>query len=429
VAGDGMSNATPDVIVEVGFAVGAAVGTYMIADDLTRGLADVATAAPDTVWTDVTAYVQSFTTKRGASRVSGPILRYEAGTFSVTLDNSDRRFDPANTAGPYVSGGVTQVTPMRAARILAVWAGVTYEVIRGFVDSWEIDYTLPNYSSAVMQCTDAFKVLTSYDRTAGGSVGAGEDTGARVSRILDSAGWPSADRVINTGSSTLQATTLDGDVLSELQLAQDSELGELYVDAGGRVVFRSRHALLEDSRSVISQVTFGDGGGTERAYSDVVVEYDDTQLVNLVQVSRVGGAVQVVQDADSQAAYLIRSFNRSDLLLQTDTDVAAWAGFLLFQSKDPEFRLAELVVNPRRDPDNLYPQVLGLAIGDRITVVVRPPGGGAAISRDVFVRGMAHTFAPAKWSTTLTLQSATKYSFMVADDPILGLSDVNAAGY
>jgi hypothetical protein len=421
--------ATPQVIVEVGFAVGAAVGDYLIADDPTRGLADVGTAAPDVVWTDVSAYFQSLTTKRGATRVDGPVLHYEAGTFSVTLNNSDRRFDPSNLAGPYVSAGVTQVTPMRAVRIRAVWNGVTYEVARGFADSWQIDYTLPNYSSVTLTCTDAFKVLTSYERVAGGAVGVGEGAGARVNRILDSVGWPPLDRDLDTGSSTLQATTLEGDALAELQLVQDSELGELYIDAGGRVFFRSRHALLEDVRSAVSQATFGDGGGVELRYGSVTPEYDDTQLVNLVQASRVGGVTQTAQDATSQTAYLTRTYNRSDLLLQTDSEVADWVGFVLFQSKDPELRFSELVINPRRDPDNLYPQVLGRLIGDRVTVRLRPPGGGSLVERDVFVRGISHTGGPAKWQTAFTLQSATKYAFMVADDPILGLSDLNAAAY
>jgi hypothetical protein len=43
----------------------------------------------------------------------------------------------------------------------------------------------------------------------------------------------------------MQATTLDRQRASaQMQLTQDSELGELYVDANGTVTFRNRLAVL-----------------------------------------------------------------------------------------------------------------------------------------------------------------------------------------
>ena len=64
-------------------------------------------------WTDVTQWAKhGITTRRGSSRVESPIIRYEAGTAVVQLDNSDRRFDPTNLSGPYVSGGKTLVSCM-----------------------------------------------------------------------------------------------------------------------------------------------------------------------------------------------------------------------------------------------------------------------------------------------------------------------------
>lgn len=423
--------ALPAVTVEAGFAVPASVGDYMLADDAARGLADVGTAAPDVVWTDISGYFQQITTRYGSTRMDGPIIRYEAGTATITLDNSDGRFDPANTSGPYTSGGVTQVTPMCAVRIRATWDTVIYDLWRGFLDEVTLDYPdqAPDYATAKFACSDALTVLASYDRTAGGSVGAGEDSGARVSRILDSAGWPAADRIIATGDTTLQATTLEGKVLEELQLVADSELGELYADTAGHIVFRNRHALLEDDRSINSQVTLGDGGGSELPYTAVVPSYDKAQLANLVQVSRAGGTPQTASDSASRNQYLTRPYGpRSDLLQETDADVAEWAGFVLYQSKDPELRFAQVTVKPQRSPAALYPHALGRTIGDRVTVVRRPPGGFTN-TRDVFIRGVEHGITPSSWLTTWTLQSATKYSFMVADHPTLGAADYNAAAY
>jgi hypothetical protein len=61
----------------------------------------------DPTWTDVTPYFRGATVKRGSSNVDSPILRYEAGTANVRLDNRDRRFDPTNLSGPYVENFAT----------------------------------------------------------------------------------------------------------------------------------------------------------------------------------------------------------------------------------------------------------------------------------------------------------------------------------
>lgn len=418
----------PAVIVEIGFSAGADTGTSLTFDDVARGLFDTGTFAADVLWTDVTAYVLGFSTNRGSSRTQGPALQYDAGTASITLDNSDRRFDPTNLSGPYVSGGATQVTPMRAMRIRATWAGSTYDIWRGTADSWQIDYRPPNYSSVVVSGTDAFKVLAAYDRAAGGSVGAGETSGVRVGRILDSVVWSASDRIVDVGETTLQATTLDGNALSELQLVADTEIGELYIDGAGRVVFRGRHGIAEDARSNTSQATFGDGAG-ELPYADVTPDYDDTSLANYALITRVGGTEQTASDTTSRTTYLTHTYTRSDLIMQTDTEALSYAGYIVYVGKDPEFRFSELLVKPLRDSTNLFPQVLGREIGDRVTVKRRPPGGGSAISRDVFIRGIAHTVTPDTWQTQYQLQSATRYSFLVLDSANLGTFDSNALGY
>jgi hypothetical protein len=619
----------PTVIVDVGFTAGASTGTYLHLGDTARGLLGTGTLAPTDVMTEVTAYVLRATLRRGSTRVESPIVRYEAGTSTTTMLNTDRRFDPTNlgsnvglvvgdpaapTAGdaalldhiadrgyratyiddaaaattsydvfviaesvtaatvgtaydtvavpvvvcerelwddmrlaantgastaaastydleahtittgladpltilasdqaqrgvlatalvgvsatvfarpsadtsraagwaiesggnltsgtaparrvalfvadawptlftadgwalfdaavdwaigstaisaPYVSAGATQVTPMRVVRHRATWAGTTYPLWRGYADAWDLNYEGP-YAEAVLTATDGFKVLANYDRTAGGSVGAGEDSGARVGRILTSAGWNTTDRVVAAGDTTVQATTLDGTALTELYLVADTEIGELYIDGAGRLVFRNRHAIMEDARSNTAQGVFGNAGGSELPYGDVTVQYDDQTLINLVRVARAGGSQQTAQDATSQTRYLVHTFDRTDLLMETDTVALDYAQWVLYQSKDPELRFATITVHPRLDPDVLFPQVLGREIGDRITIRLTPPGGGARIERDVFIRGIEHEIGPMTWRTTWTLQSATKYDFLLLGSATLGVLGEQALAY
>jgi hypothetical protein len=411
----------PVLIFGVAFSAAASTGTYGVYDDPARGRYDTATYAPADLFSDITAdLVAGVSISRGSRRVDGPIVRYEAGTLAARLNNSTRVYDPTNLAGPYVVGGETRVTPMRPVYVRATHDGITYDLFRGNADSWQADYDEPDWSEVALRATDAVKILANLDRIAVGAVGAGELTGTRVGRILDSAGWGVTDRIIAAGDSTVQATTLDGAAWTELMLAADSEIGEVYIDAAGRVVFRNRNAMSLEARSATSQATFGDDG---LRYESVGVEYDDTTIRNLVRVSNVGGSMQTAQDTVSQTKNLVHTFDRTDLILESDGEAAAYAGFVLYIAKDAELRFTELVINPRLDEANLFPQVLGRQMGDRITVKLRPPGGGDVISRDVFIRGITHDITDDSWQTTFTLQSATKFAFGVYDSATLGLYD------
>lgn len=416
-----------EIIAEIGFA-GPDTSGLLILDDPVRGKLDTGELGADTAMVDVAADVLSFTTRRGATRSDGPVLRYEAGSATLGLGVTDRRYDPTNLDGPYVAAGETEVGPMRPVRIRATWAGITYPVWAGYTDDFLLTYEDPNWVEVSVPCTDAFKVFQSYDRPAVSPVGAGEDTGARIDRILDSIGWPADAREIATGQTTVQATDLGGAALAELQLTAETELGEFYIDADGDAYFRGRDGILTDARSTTSQGTFGDAGA-ELPYEAAPVETGGKQLYNVVRITRAGGTEQSVEDVTSRTKYLTSVFPRSGLLMEDDTAALDYASFVLYQSKDPEVRFSWIEIDPRTDPDNLWPQVLGRRIGDRIAVLRRPPGGGDPIERDVFIRGIEHRFTRETWRTKWVLQSATRFSFLVLDDPTLGRLDHNALAF
>jgi hypothetical protein len=415
-------------VVEVGFTAGASTSTYLYLNDTVRGKLDTNTLAPSDVVTDVTSDVRQWSTKRGADRIN-PVTRSEAGTATAVLKDANRKYDPTNLSGPYVSAGATQVEPMRVVRFRATWNGTTYNLWHGYADTWQIDYAkIGNYAEVTLSATDAFKVLAALSRAAQSSaVGAGELSGARVTRILNSASWGSGDRVIATGTSTLQGTVLEGDPLSELQLVADTEVGDVYMDATGRLVFRDRTALTTDSRTTTSQATFGDNAG-ELAYQDVKIEYDEQLLVNQARITRVGGTEQTVNDATSQTKYLVHTYERSDLLMDSDASAKNYAGLVVYQGKNAELRFSEITINPQRDPDNLYPQVLGREIGDRITINLRPDNGDA-ISRQVIIRGISHEVNRTTWTTKWTLQAATSWTFLILNDASKGLLNTAVLGY
>lgn len=426
----------PYVVVDVGFASPTVDDDVFVLGDPVRGVLDTGELGDDAdaVWTDISEYVRSWQVRRGATRGDDPTLRYEPGTCTIVLNDGDRRFDPENLGGPYVLGGETQVEPMRRVRIRAVWDGVTYPIFYGFADDWQPDYQGNAWTYTTLTATDAEKVFAANDRSGGGAVGAGEDSGARTGRILDGIGWPAGDRLISVGDTDLQSTTLSGNVLTELLLVQDTELGEVYINASGAVVFRNRRAMLTEARSNTSQGEFGDGGFVatgEIPYANARPSTGDEGMANTITAARAGGTEQVAQDSASVTRYLVKTHGRNDLLMQTDAEALDWANTLKYQYAYPARRFAALEFNtPAPHVEAAYwPQALGREFGDRITVTRRPAGGGSPIVRDCFIRGVSHESDGAFWRMSWVLQSAERYSFFVLDDAILGVLDSNALAF
>lgn len=105
------------------------------------------------VWTEVTDYVDSIYIKRGREE---ELDSFSAGTASIVLDNSDRRFDPTHTGSPYAPN----VIPMRRCRIRMVqFSTISYNLYEGFIERWPIEWHDPEYALVTLELTDGFALL------------------------------------------------------------------------------------------------------------------------------------------------------------------------------------------------------------------------------------------------------------------------------
>ena len=96
---------------------------------------------------------------------------------------------------------------------------------------------------------------------AAGQGNPGDDTGARIARILNSV--PYQLQSLGVGLSTLGGQPLEGsNVVQAMQEANDTEQGVLWEDGSGNVVFNNRQAR----GSAQSVVTFGEGAGIFQLY-------------------------------------------------------------------------------------------------------------------------------------------------------------------
>lgn len=459
--------ATPGVVALTlaVLAVGAPAGFGPLASYPTPRVEIAFATAPGATptWTDVSAYVRGGSLHRGRQN---ELARYEAGTCTIRLDNRDRRFDPTYTSGAYYPN----VRPMKKLRLSATWNNVNYPLFVGFVESWPQDWPGHKDSVVEVEAVDGFKVLglaklsgivaeisgtadngaglirlTAKDHGAttgavlvvAGVTGTTEANGswtvtvidadtldlqsstwanewagggtastypaqlssARVTQMLNAAAWPAADRTIETGVSVLQPTAYDkADALSALQAIETTENGRLFIGKDGLLRFDNRHSPYLST----SAFTF-----TGSHYQEPVVEYDDSQIWNQIVATRDGGADQTQQDATSQTNYLIRTLDRSGLQCETDNECNDAAAFLLSIYKDPAIRLSSVQFRAARLPSTLWPALLARDLGERVTVTVAPPAGGATISQESFLEGFEMDFAvsPLDWAITLRLSA------------------------
>lgn len=261
----------------------------------------------------------------------------------------------------------------------------------------------------------------------------GDSTGARIGKYLDRTNWPSADRTIATGISTLQLVSLaNANVLSLIQVVESSEQGQCFMGPDGKLVFRDRHWRFENSSAITSQATFGDAG-VELGYSDIVSDGGEQFLFNRLRATREGGATADVSDATSITAYYERPNDIAGLQNQSDLEVRDLANWRLATHKNPIQRVTVLEIRPRSAPATLFPQVLNRDIGHRITAKRRPQNLGTALTYTVLIEGIEHSItADGDWMTRWYLSAAdsqTGLQPLIFDDAIYGLFDTGVFAY
>jgi hypothetical protein len=108
------------------------------------------------------------------------------------------------------------------------------------------------------------------------------------------------------------------------------------------------------------------------------------------------------------------------------------ANWLVARFKELGTRLASMTLLPRTDPTNLWPQVLGRLIGDRITVKRTPLGLNSEISLDFIIEGVEHSFGVGPvWTTVFRGATVDPNvgNYLILDDPVHGLLDQALLAY
>lgn len=214
-----------------------------------------------------------------------------------------------------------------------------------------------------------------------------------------------------------------GTALEYARLIADTIGGDFYIDGLGFVHIKGRDAYYTDD-GLVSQFTFGDGEN-EIPYTEFKPSMSDLTIYNEVGVSRVDGTLQEVKDDTSISKYGPRRFERTGLLLQSDSIALDAANFYLTQLKDPALRVPSLTIVPRDQDTNAW---VAIAVLEnliqifRITVTRRPPGGGT-FSSDYFVTGVTVDVVNRVYRFTFSLSPVSPVLFWILDDAELSVLD------
>ena len=249
----------PTLGVSVDFANGPAFGNPLILGDASTplGVGILADTASDIV--DVSDITLTASIRRGRNRI---LNKFEAGSASIVLEDTNGDWVPTNTSSPYYG----KLVPLRKIR---VWADYDTNFKIG----------IEQISTVTLQCVDAFRLFSNVAITTVAGTSAGQTTGERMNNLLDVPAFPLSMRQIDTGDSTVQADPgTERDLLNALQVIENSEFGGFYIDPEGNATFLSRDTVAEKADQTATN--FSDDG-TGISYQAIDFAYDDTLIFNM----------------------------------------------------------------------------------------------------------------------------------------------------
>ena len=411
----------PVINVIIDFSTGASFGYPFIIGTSEIGGGDVLSDSATSLVVDVYNLLDSVNTNRGRNISSE---QFQTGTASIRLLDQNGDFNPQNPASPYY----TYLNPMRKMTITATYSGVTYPIFAGYITGYNT--STPKFNGDIVYTTitavDGFRLFQNAQFFGVTGAVAGETTGVRIGKILDTIGWPTALRDVDTGLTTVQADpATQRTALQALQTVATTEYGAIYMDHTGRLTFQDRNLTVTSVTG--TPVVFKDDG-TAIGYFDVKWVFDDTQVYNLATVTRTGGTVQTASDAASIAKFFTHSYNQSGLLMETDAVALDYARAFIASRKETTTRVDELTLDLQQD-DYTAGTIAGLDLDffDPISVTTTQPNN-TTLSKTVQVFNVSHSITPNSWKVRFGTAEPIIDGFIL-DSTLYGILDTSVLSY
>lgn len=388
--------AIPTINCIINFSTGPSFASPMVLDSGQLGVNALADAA--IVTADVSDQVSAISIKRGRSAESD---QFQTGTLSLRIVDTNGDFNPMNVNGPYYN----LLNPMRKVQITATYNGVAYALFSGFITGYNT--TTPQYTGDVSFTTitavDAFRLAQNAQISTVTGATAGQLSGTRINKILDQIVWPTEQRQIDAGQTTMQVDPGTArTALAAMQTVEISEYGALYADAYGNMVFKDRLAATTSVNQ--TAVAFNDNG-TGIAYNNAVWIFNDALVYNKADITRTGGTTQNATNTASIDKYFLHSYNQQNLLMETDAVALQYAQAYVASRAETTVRCDAITLDLYTENyDAGIIAALSLDYFDPVTITTTQPAavGTSTLSKTLQVFGVSTEIKINSWKTTFT---------------------------
>jgi hypothetical protein len=226
---------------------------------------------------------------------------------------------------------------------------------------------------------------------------------------------------IDEGVFTLQSdyVSYGSSVLNYLQLVAKSDMGRLFASRPNTLTFRDR---LTTTGSTAEVVFADDGSGVD--FEEVNRSDDARTLYTRVTVDREGGIAQTSVNEQAEIDFDgARALSYTGLLLNSDTDSASLADYLVGTLSIPEQRIEQVIVKVPTVESAMLPALLALDLASIVQVVWTPLGIGNDLDVVAVVEGMNETITPFDHVITFGLSTVANRSPWTLEDDLLGALD------
>jgi hypothetical protein len=402
--------AIPVINATINFSTGPSFAQAFILGSGVLGTNILADSA--SVIVDVSNQVSAISTKRGRSAESD---QFQTGTMTLKIVDTNGDFNSQNVNSPYYG----LLSPMRKVQITATYGAVTYPIFSGYITSYNT--TTPQYTGDVSFTTitavDAFRLAQNAQVSTISGTSAGQLSGARINNILDTISWPSSQRQVDAGQTTLQADPGSARTsLAAMQTVEISEYGALYVDRDNNFVFKDRKtATTSVNQNAVSFTDTGSG----IAYNNAVWIFNDALIYNKADITMTGGTTQNATNSASVTKYFLHSYNQQNLLMQTDAVALDYARAYVASRAETTVRCDAITLDLYTDNYTAGTiAALDLDFFDPVTITTTQPAatGTSTLTKTLQVFGVAMDIKLNNWKVTLTTLEPIIDGFLLGVD-------------
>ena len=365
---------------------------------------------------DITPVVQTIRVQRGRHK---PLDVFGPGTMSVSISvpNTDRAYDPLNTASAYYndlteSPGLAPLRPIRLSR------NGEY-LFTGRVTTYNQQYTMAGLTNYEIFAADDIYVLSQgfLPETATSA----ETSSARITAVLSAATYTGTTSLTATPTATLGAYTIPSgtNVNTYLNRIQRAEQGRIFCSKTNVLTAQERIGQTLATPTVV----FSDTGNTP--YDTIAVEFDQQTVINNANITiESGGTLQNANNASSIATYFTQTEAITDSLLSTNAQALTLASYLLYPLPQPRFTSLSTTFASLTDEQKTV--LAPIEIGDTVSATKSfTSGSPLEVQQNLSVEGIDHLIDVNRGHrmTLWTSPTVIVYAF-VLDDITYGVLDV-----